>query len=289
MQCMVKTTTNGDVVLAYETFGVEGRPILLLTGAAAQMVMWPAAFCEALAGKGFHVARMDNRGTGLSHDPTTAQFTLDDIADDVTAVCDALGWPKAYLFGMSEGGIFAQATAVRRPERVLGLISLAATPVLRPWISGPNLRAAWKVYRVMRRGATNRDELGQLWADVYKIAGSPPVDEELWKEVGRQHFDHGLKPAGDKRLFKAVLKAGDRRKELRGLRVPTLVLHGEADRLTLPRAGRETAKAIPGAKLVTFPGMGHDLPPQLWPRIVDEISTFVRDVAAVTGRDRPIT
>src|SRR5882757_8178068 len=80
MQCMVKTTTNGDVVLAYETFGVEGTPILLLTGAAAQMVMWPTAFCEALAGKGFHVVRMDNRGTGLSQDPTTTQFTLDDIA-----------------------------------------------------------------------------------------------------------------------------------------------------------------------------------------------------------------
>jgi pimeloyl-ACP methyl ester carboxylesterase len=289
MQCMVKVARNGDVLLAYETFGVEGRPILLLTGAAAQMVMWPAAFCEALAAKGFHVARMDNRGTGLSHDPTTAQFTLDDIADDVTAVCDALGWPRAHLFGMSEGGIFAQATAVRRPERLLSLISLAATPVLRPWISGPNLKAAWQVYRVMSRGATNRDALGQLWVDVYKIAGTRPVDEELWREIGRLHFDHGLRPEGDKRLFKAVFKAGDRRRELRGLRVPTLVLHGEADPLTLPKAGRETAKIIPGAKLVTFPGMGHDLPPRLWSRIVDEVDTFVREVAVVTGRDRPIT
>ncbi|MFI9387667.1 alpha/beta fold hydrolase [Kutzneria sp. NPDC052558] len=286
---MVKTTTNGDVVLAYETFGTGGRPILLLTGAAAQMVMWPTAFCEALAAKGFHVARMDNRGTGRSHDPTTAQFTLDDIAGDIAAVCDALGWPKAYLFGMSEGGIFAQATAVRRPDRVLGLISMASTPVLRPWISGPNLRAAWRVYRVMKRGATNRDELGQLWADVFAIAGSPPVDEQLWREVGRQHFDHGLRPEGDKRLFKAVLKAGDRRGELRTVTAPTLVLHGEADPLTLPKAGRETARAIPGAKLVTFPGMGHDLPPQLWTRIIEEVETFVRDVAAVTGRDRPIT
>jgi pimeloyl-ACP methyl ester carboxylesterase len=271
MQCMVKTATNGDVTLAYETFGAEGRPILLLTGAAAQLVMWPMGFCQALVRKGFHVARMDSRGTGRS--TNLAGFTADDIADDVIAVLDDLGWSAAILLGWSEGGGWAKVTALRHPERVAGLVSLGSGPVLRPWITGPRLVAGWKMFRVMSRRVTTADEYGQLWVDLQKIAGSPgyPLDAAHWREAGRLSFPY-VNPDGDKRLAMALFKAGDLRKRLRGLGVPTLVLHGEADPVVLPKAGRETAKAVPGARLVTFPGMGHDLPSQLWPRIVDEIS-----------------
>jgi len=273
MQRMVKTTTNGDVTLAYETFGAEGRPILLLGGAAGQMVMWPADFCTALVHKGFRVARMDNRGTGRSTDPSRHDFTGDDVADDIVAVLDDLGWSAATLLGWSEGGFWAKVAALRHPDRVHCLVSLNSGPVVRPWITGPGLTTAWRVFRVMRRRLTTAEEYGQLWVDVWRIAGSTvyPVDEDHWRDAARLAFPY-VNPDGDKRLAKALLRTGDLRKRLGKLTVPTLVLHGEEDSVVRPRAGRETAKAVPGARLVTFPGMGHDLPRELWPRIVDEIS-----------------
>jgi pimeloyl-ACP methyl ester carboxylesterase len=64
------------------------------------------------------------------------------------------------------------------------------------------------------------------------------------------------------------------------VRVPTLVLHGEADPLIAVFGGAATAAAIPGARLVTIPGMGHDLPEALWPRLVDEVSANISAVEA---------
>jgi pimeloyl-ACP methyl ester carboxylesterase len=69
----------------------------------------------------------------------------------------------------------------------------------------------------------------------------------------------------------AILAAGDRRHDLARLGVPTLVLHGEGDPLIGIEGGRALAAAIPGAKLVTVPGMGHDLPRPLWPTIINEV------------------
>lgn len=261
------------MTLAYETFGTDGRPILLLGGAAGQMVMWPAGFCTALVDKGFQVARMDHRGTGRSTNPRAADFTGDDVADDIMAVLDDLGWSGATLLGWSEGGVWAKVAALRQPDRVHSLVSLNSGPVIRPWITGPSLTTGWRIFQAMRRRTTTAEEYGQMRVDVWRIAGSTayPVDEDHWREAARLAFPY-VNPRGDKQLAKALLKTGDLRKRLKNLTVLTLVLHGEEDTVVRPRAGRETAKAVPGARLVTFPGMGHDLPRELWPRIVDEIS-----------------
>ena len=272
----IRWARNGEVELAYEVFGPPtDHPLLLLTGAGAQMVMWPDDFCAALTERGFQVARMDFRDTGLSTHLTRSDvaYTLRDLTGDVVAVLDDLDWPTAHLFGWSLGGGIAQATATYHPDRVRTLISMSSGPVIRPWITGPRLRTALKTFRAMRRESKNRDDEGQRWVDTVKIAGSPayPLDEEHWREAGRRAFDHGLNPQGDLRLGRAMLVAGDRRRELAGITAPTLVLHGEADTVVIPRGGRETAKAIPGARLVTYPGWGHDLPRELWPAILDEV------------------
>nr|WP_276140163.1 alpha/beta hydrolase [Sciscionella marina] len=77
-------------------------------------------------------------------------------------------------------------------------------------------------------------------------------------------------------MFRAVLAAGDRRRELNSVRCPALIIHGEADPMCSVRAGRATAEAIPGARFVSYPGMGHDLPRALWPVLVDEIIAHLR-------------
>jgi pimeloyl-ACP methyl ester carboxylesterase len=293
------TARNGDVEIAYETFGAtDGTPLLLLTGAGAQMVMWPVDFCAALVARGFQVVRMDNRDVGLSTHLTQYDvprprgqlaYTLRDMTDDVIAVFDALGWSSGHLFGWSMGGMIAQATAIHHSSRVRSLTSLGSTPALRPWF-GPKISALVKTFRVMSKDPADRDAEGQRWVDLYGVVGSTayPRDEDHWREAGRLAFDHGRNPNGDRRHFAAVRAAGDRRRALARLQIPALVLHGERDPLALPRAGRATAAAIPGARFVSYPGMGHDLPRELWPAIIDEVSSITsgaHETSAQTGKN----
>ena len=138
---------HGTVEIGYETFGSpDGAPLLLISGTAVQMLIWPDEFCQALADRGFHVARFDNRDTGLSthlHDapapgwletmlrPSAAPYRLSDMAGDGLAVMDRLGWGSAHIIGASLGGMVAQIVAIEHPERVRTLTSIMSTPSAR--------------------------------------------------------------------------------------------------------------------------------------------------------------
>jgi pimeloyl-ACP methyl ester carboxylesterase len=199
------------------------------------------------------------------------------MADDAVAVLDALGWQAAHVVGRSLGGMIAQTIAVRHPSRVLSLTSISSTPsprigrqtvgtTLRLLVGNPSV--------LRRRPASSPEEVAEQMVRGHRVIGSHgyPLDEAWLAEVGRRMFERGgLDPAGAQRENAVILAGGDRRPALAGVRVPTLVLHGEADPLIRPVGGEATAAAIPGAKLVTFPGMGHDLPRELWPAIIEEI------------------
>lgn len=285
----IQKARNKDVEIAYEREGPEdGMPMLLLNGGGAQMVMWPPGFCAELVRRGFQLARMDTRDTGLSTHLTQydvprkqrpPRYTVRDLTDDMVAVLDALGWRSAHVFGASQGGMLAQALATYRPDRVRSLTSAMSTPTSSFRVIRPKLRPNLKVLLAMRKESKDRDAEGQKWVDAFRTVGSPSYapNDEHWREFGRLSFDRGLNPKGDMRITGAFFAAGDRRPELRELRCPTLVLHGEADPMISVRAGRATAAAIPGARLVTYPGMGHDLPRELWPTIVDEIATLATE------------
>src|SRR5919109_1962006 len=132
--------TVGGVEICYETFGDPDAPAMLLTmGLATQMVGWHEEFCAALADRGFHVIRYDNRDVGrsqlmvgpvptliqlLRRDTRAASYTLDDMAADGVGVLDHLGIEHAHVMGASMGGMIAQTMAVRHPERVLSLVSM---------------------------------------------------------------------------------------------------------------------------------------------------------------------
>lgn len=138
----VRYARNGDVVLAYETFGdpTTGVPLLLIMGLDFQMLWWPEGFCQALAERGFAVARFDNRDTGLStHLPapdrarpwqalvgrTEAAYTGQDMVADALAVMDDLGWEAAAVLGVSMGAALAQGMALLHPGRVNALICIS--------------------------------------------------------------------------------------------------------------------------------------------------------------------
>ena len=108
---------------------------------------------------------------------------------------------------------------------------------------------------------------------VSKFLGSPGFkrDDDAMRQLAGTVFDRGVHPEGTWRQLAAIYAAGDRTRRLTQIRVPTLVIHGTADRLLPPAGGKATQAAIPGAQLLLVPGMGHELPPGSWPLIIDAI------------------
>jgi pimeloyl-ACP methyl ester carboxylesterase len=232
-------------------------------------LLWHDDFCAALVERGYHVARFDNRDSGLSS-RVDVDYTLRDMADDACAVLDALGWPTAHVVGASLGGMIGQVMAVHHADRVRSLTSMSSAPCHRMSVSRPKLGAILKLIRLGR--PKTREAAGEHLVNVLRITGTPGYsqeDENWLRTVGATQFDYGSDPKAYQRQVRAIRE--DRRAELADVTAPTLVIHGEADPMQSIRAGRATAAAIPGARLVTFPGMGHDLPRALWPAIIDEI------------------
>ena len=275
----------GSVELVYETIGdPEDAPLLLVMGLGMQLIHWDRGLCELLAGRGFHVIRFDNRDTGLSTKirgpvpnvmrlmagmPAHVPYLLDDMAGDALGLLDVLGIERAHVAGVSMGGMIGQTMAIRHPERVLSLASMlsstgdrrAGTPKLRVWSL------------MMRRAPQERDAYIRYFTRVFRTIGSPAyrVDEARTRELAATTYDRCHYPAGTARQLGAIMASGSRTAALQQLEVPTVVIHGESDPLVPLRAGLATARAIPNARLLTIPGMGHDMPEPLWPTFVDAI------------------
>jgi pimeloyl-ACP methyl ester carboxylesterase len=282
----VNTAAVGPVDIVYETLGdPSDPPLLLVMGLGMQLIHWDPELCEQLAERGFYVIRFDNRDAGLSTKvdalvpnvmrlmaglPTKVPYLLTDMAADAFGLLDHLGIEEAHVVGTSMGGMIAQQMAIEKPERVLSLASMMSTTGDRV-VGTPKLRV-WGV--LTRRAPNDRDAYIEYFARVFRMIGSPAyrVDEERVRELAGATYDRDHHPAGTARQLAAVLASGSRTAALRELDVPAVVIHGEADPLLPVRGGRATANAIPGAELITIPGMGHDLPKELWPTYVDAIT-----------------
>lgn len=261
---------NGEVELEYQTFGDDGpETVLLVNGLGSQMTRWPEAFCEKLVARGYRVIRFDNRDTGLST-WLTDRYTLKDMAADGVSVLDAAGVARAHIAGVSMGGMIVQRMAIDHPDRVLSMTSImsapsgdvVATPEAMAVISNPPPSPEADYEAFVAHGMKNARTIGS--------PGYPWSDTELRERVIAEHR-RAFNPAGVGRQRAAIGADGDRTAELRGLKVPTVVLHGEDDPLVQPVGGIETAAAVPGAELRMIPGMGHDLPPGLYDTVIDAI------------------
>ena len=278
----------GDVELCYEPFGDPDRPaVLLVMGLGTQMIAWHEDFCTELADRGFHVIRYDNRDVGRSTHlsdlpgPKSREiitrrirrppYLLADMADDGVGLLNELGIGSAHIVGASMGGMIGQTIAARHPDRALSLVSIMSSTGSR-W-SG---QAAPRVLPVFfQKPAASKEAYQERIVKLFALVGSPGferTDDEL-RELAATSWDRGVDPAGMNRQLAAVLASGHRVADLQQIRVPTLVIHGKADRLIRPSGGRATARAIPGAKLDLIDGMGHDLPRGVWPRILDGIES----------------
>lgn len=285
----------GELELNYDVRG-EGTPLLLITGLGAQKVLWPEGLCDALAQRGFEVARFDNRDIGRStrlNDlgvpsmrksiarwvlgrRVEAPYQLEDMACDGFGLLDELGWKSAHVVGASMGGMIAQCMAIGQPTRVRSLTSIMSHPGDRlSKIPTPQGLAALTGPR-----PRTREEAGQAWIKTFSVIGSKAPhfepDLEAIRALGELSFDRGVSPQGFVRQFVAVVASGDRRPALRRLDMPALVVHGTADPLVRFRGGKRTAQALRRGTLLPIQGMGHDLPRAAWPQICDAIGAVAR-------------
>jgi pimeloyl-ACP methyl ester carboxylesterase len=273
------------IELEYETFGDPANPpLVLVMGLGAQLVDWPLGFAHQIADSGFHVIRFDNRDAGLStwfddqplpdiaalrSGTATPPYTLTEMADDLAGLLDALGIDAAHVVGASMGGMIVQRFAINHPRRVLTMTSIMSTTGA-PGVGGatPEAQAV-----LVRPPAPNREaaiESGIAAARVIGSTGFTVTDEYLRNRI-TVAYDRGYHPAGSMRQLAAIVADGDRTEGLRGVTVPTMVIHGSADPLINVSGGEATAAAVPGAELLVVAGMGHDLPEGAWPEIVDAI------------------
>lgn len=291
---------NG-IELCCESFGAaDAEPLILIMGLAAQMTHWDDEFCQQLADRGFRVIRFDNRDIGrstrmtahppvgiqaviqaqLAGRPLPAPYLLRDMAQDTVGLMDAFGIGAAHIVGASMGGAIAQELAMNHPNRVRSLTSIMATsgdPSLPP--PTPEAMAV-----LMAPPPKTRDEYIAAFARNWKVLRGPnfPEDEAKDRQRAERTFARGLNPPGVARQLHAIIASGSRKPRLKGITVPTLVIHGAIDPLVPPQAGEDVANTVPGARLVMIPAMGHALPIPLWPQIIDAIVDHARAAPART-------
>lgn len=274
-------TANGAVSLFYETFGAEEEPVLLLVnGLGSQCINFKAEFCHKFVEAGFRVVRFDNRDVGLSsHLKGGPNYTVEDMADDGFAVLDAVGAQVAHIAGWSMGGMIVQAMALKRPERILSMTSVMSAPGPIVGQRDPEVVAAFSAPPARTREEAAAQHLAGL-----RVWGSPACyDVDRITADAYAAFDRCWDPEGRARQAMAVQSSPSREAPLRALSVPTLVVHGDADRLVPLEGGRATASAIPGARLEIIEGMGHDYPPQYWDRVVGLITSHAKASARMSG------
>ncbi|QLY28716.1 alpha/beta fold hydrolase [Nocardia huaxiensis] len=282
------------ISLAYHRSGDEGGvPLLFIAGLGQQYHEWPDGLCRLLVERGYHVIRFDNRDVGKSTHATFRppgpgdllrrrwhpdQYDIGDLAGDTVGLLDALGLESAHLVGMSMGGMIAQTIAARAPRRVTSLTSIMSTTgALR--LGRPAL-STWRL--MFAEPARTRDAhieaAVRIWRHI--CAAGYPFDEQAVRAAAALTWDRDEFPApGVGRQLAGIFKSGNRTRELRTITAPTLVVHGDRDRMVNPSGGAATARAIPGARRHTVPGMGHDLPVGLWPLLTDLIDDHVRSAA----------
>lgn len=285
---MALLKSNG-IKLAYETAGdPKGIPLLLIMGLGMQLIAWPDDLVEGLVEQGFYVIRFDNRDSGLSDKfdhagtpslplaflktllrlPLKSAYTLDDMAKDAVGVLSALGVKSAHVVGASMGGMIAQVMAAKYPERVLSLTSIMSSSGRRG-LPGPT-REARAVLLKRPSNPRDFDSLVAHMANTFRVIGSPAYptpDKQLRARVGRA-IKRNVCTGGVARQMVAIAASGDRSALLKTITVPTLVIHGAADKLVPLACGEDTARQVPGSRLVVIEGMGHDLPAQLIERLL---------------------
>lgn len=282
---MPSVEANG-MTLEYDIRGT-GEPILFVMGLAGQLIDWPDEFVDLFVERGYQAIRFDNRDIGLSSQtdwtpPSNAKalramitrkplgavgYTLEDMAADGAALLDALNIEAAHVVGASMGGMIIQEMAINHPEKVLSLCSIMSNPGDRRTggIAGKLLP------KLLRRRSADRNTAVDYSMQVMESISGPHFNAAEYRPRAEAAVGRSYRPDGIARQTAAIAGSRNRTPHLGSIKAPTLVIHGLVDPLVKPSGGVATAKAIPGARLLAFPDMGHDLPRARWTEMRDAI------------------
>ena len=265
----------GELDIAYRI--VEPDPdkpkAVVIMGLGGSNVAWGDALISGLANGGYEILLLDNRDTGASTRfdewgqpvlwwellkyqlgfSVKAPYTLNDMGADIAGLMDIVGYDKAHIVGASMGGMIAQIVAAQYPEKTRSLISIMST-TNAPHLPPPTDEAEMR----LRNLAT----------------GEAEADRE------QSIRDRGFYPESMQRHLMAIFKTGDRSDEVATIAAPTLVLHGADDGLVPPEHGRHTASLIPDSHFLLIEGMAHNMPGDIIPLLVDEMTGHMDAVEA---------
>ena len=246
-----------EIRIAYERHGpADGTPLVLIQGLSMPLNAWPPALIERLVASGFHVVTLDNRDIGKSETfdefgvpsvpwqvvrmrlglSVRSAYLLRDMADDVAGLMDTLGIETAHVAGVSMGGMIGQELTMGHPQRVRSLTSIMSTT------GSPRLpRPDRDIVRLMMSRPKTEDvdariaHSMKLWRQI----SSPgfDVDFDYVEQRLRNMYARGVTRGGVVRQMLAIAASGNRATRLRAVTTPTLVVHGQADRLVPVAAG----------------------------------------------------
>ena len=291
----MKVRANG-LMIEVDDQGPRDAPVVLLVmGLGMQLTGWPDELVALLLDQGLRVVRFDNRDAGLSEGfdhvgvpsialnalrhylrlPVRSPYALKDMAADAVGVLDALGIARAHIVGASLGGMICQHVAAAWPQRVASVTLIMTTSGSRR-LPGPTSAAR----RALLSQPASRDPeaLVAHSIKVFTAIGSPGyrLSPEEMRARAAASIARASRPQGSARQLLAIAADGDRTAMLASIRAPTHVIHGVLDPLVPVESGRDLVRRIPGALGDFIEGMGHDLPPQLLPRITQGIAANVR-------------
>ena len=267
----------GQLEIAYrivEESSAKPKAVVIM-GLGGSNIAWGDALISGLAAGGYEILLLDNRDTGASTrfddwgQPTlwwellkyklgfsvNAPYTLNDMASDITGLMAAVGYDKAHIIGASMGGMIAQIVAAQHPEKTQSLISIMSTTGA-PHLPPPTEEAEQRLRNLaIGEAAAEREQAIR---------------------------DRGFYPESMQRHLMAIFKVGDRSAEVATISAPTLVIHGADDGLVPPEHGEHTASLIKGSAFSLVSGMAHDMPEEVIPLLVQQMTTHMNRVEAGT-------
>ncbi|MEY9142087.1 alpha/beta fold hydrolase [Bradyrhizobium elkanii] len=278
----METVQTRGIELATQCFGSHSDPaILLIMGATASMLGWPDELCTALAKQGLFVIRFDHRDTGRSTTvpPGEAEYSVEDMAEDVIGIMDAYSLQQATLMGMSLGGFIAQIVALTHPQRVQSIILVSSEPLGWDGVELPHIsqeflghfgdlpKLDWSNHNAVVKFLLTSDRLSSGTSQPFDEASAQTRIEEVIARADNpaSMFNHAT-----------ISTRENWTGRFREIACPTLVIHGEDDPILPATNGRAIAAGIKGADLVILHGVGHELPSATLPEIVERVATHTR-------------
>ena len=284
-----------EIKIAYEIHGDMNNPIIVIVqGLGMPLTATPPEFVSQLMERGYCLLLLDNRDIGRSdkiqQKPPNIIFQvikyklglrvkyfykLDDMMNDINNLLVKLNIETAHIIGVSMGGMIAQLMAIHHPAKIKSLTSIMSSSG-NPKLPGPS----WKIAKFILKGSENKNINGSesFYQQLWRLIGSPkyPMSDEQIDLFVKRIVDRGMTSGGSVRQILAIMKSYNRVPQLNKLNVPTLVIHGEEDKLVPIECGVDTADAIKMSELWRIPGMGHDFPFELIDEFVNRISKHIQ-------------